>query len=68
LYINDVGAVLVDLLKSYLNLQVTALVRNPAHVEPVSELGVKVVLTPKAASVTPTLSLPTPVQRTSLSI
>jgi D-arabinose 1-dehydrogenase-like Zn-dependent alcohol dehydrogenase len=40
---DDVGAVLVDLLKSYPNLQVTALVRNPAHVEPVSELGVKVV-------------------------
>ncbi|KAH9970093.1 hypothetical protein BGW80DRAFT_1461534 [Lactifluus volemus] len=37
------GAVLVDLLKSYPNLQVTELVRNPAHVEPVSELGVKVV-------------------------
>jgi Trk K+ transport system NAD-binding subunit len=39
----NVGAVLVDLLKSYPDLQVTALVRNPAHVEPVSALGVNVV-------------------------
>jgi hypothetical protein len=35
--------VLVDLLKNYPDLQVTALVRNPANVEAVSALGVKVV-------------------------
>jgi hypothetical protein len=35
--------VLVDLRKSYPDLQITALVRNPAYVEAVSALGVKVV-------------------------
>ncbi|KAH9959910.1 hypothetical protein BGW80DRAFT_1232514 [Lactifluus volemus] len=42
-YIGGSCAVLVDLLKNYPDLQVTALVRNPANVEAVSALGVKVV-------------------------
>lgn len=37
------GAVLVDLLKAYPDLKVTALVRNPAHVDAVRRLGVEVV-------------------------
>ncbi|KAI0249453.1 hypothetical protein BJV78DRAFT_1227496 [Lactifluus subvellereus] len=37
------GAVLVDLLKSYPDLEVTALVRNPTHAETVRALGVNVV-------------------------
>jgi hypothetical protein len=35
--------VLVDLLKSYPDLEVTALVRNPTHAETVRALGVKIV-------------------------
>jgi len=37
------GSVLVDLLKTYPDLKVTALVRNPAHVDAVRRLGVEVV-------------------------
>jgi hypothetical protein len=36
------GSVLVDLLKTYPELKVTALVRNPAHVDAVRRLGVGV--------------------------
>lgn len=37
------GAVLVDLLKIYPDLKVTALVRNPAHADAIRGLGVEVV-------------------------
>lgn len=37
------GAVLVDLVKRYPDLNITALVRNPSHVEAVRNLGVNVV-------------------------
>jgi uncharacterized protein YbjT (DUF2867 family) len=35
--------VLVDILKNFSDLEVTALVRNPSHVEVIRDLGVKVV-------------------------
>jgi hypothetical protein len=35
--------VLADLVKTYPDLKITALVRNPLHVKPVRDLGVKVV-------------------------
>jgi NAD(P)H-binding len=37
------GAVLLDLLKNFQDIEVTALVRNPKHVEVIRALGVKVV-------------------------
>jgi hypothetical protein len=37
------GAVLAELVKTYPELNVTALVRNPSHVKAVSDLGVEVV-------------------------
>ena len=37
------GAVLADLVKTYPNLKITALVRNPLHVKTVHDLGVEVV-------------------------
>jgi hypothetical protein len=39
----SLGAVLASLIKAYPNLEFTVLVRNPSHVEPVRNLGVKVV-------------------------
>jgi len=37
------GAVLADLVKTYPDLKITALVRNPSHVKAVRDLGVEVV-------------------------
>ena len=39
----SLGAVLSNLVKTYPDLKITALVRNPSHVEPVRKLGVEVV-------------------------
>lgn len=39
----NLGSVLVDLLKTYPDLKVTALVRNPAHIDAVRRLGVEVI-------------------------
>jgi len=39
----SLGAVLADLVKTYPDLKITALVRNPSHVEPVRNMGVEVV-------------------------